>query len=135
MTDWEHIYANLREALRFFGEATGGGEVRQIDQAMMIYSGIEYGVFNICMLDVNALDAQRSLDACATYFDRQVRRWSVWVCESALSLRELTELRSGLARHQLGEISRAPGMVLTEFAPPRRELPTKMATRSGSMPP
>jgi ribosomal protein S18 acetylase RimI-like enzyme len=121
MTDWEHIHENLRQALRFFGEATGRGEVREIGQAVAIYSGIEYGVFNICMLD--AVDAPQSLDACADFFGPHVRRWSVWVCEDALTLHQLRMLRAGLDKHQLGEISRAPGMVLTEFAQPRRELP------------
>jgi len=124
MADWEYIYANLRQALRFFGEATGKGEVRELDQALAIYSGMEYGVFNISLLDANAEDVQRSLDACAEYFRPQARRWSVWVCEDAFNLNTLRTLRAGLAKHQLGEISRAPGMMLTEFAEPRRELPS-----------
>jgi ribosomal protein S18 acetylase RimI-like enzyme len=121
MTDWEHIFGNLRQALRFFGEATGKGEVREIGDAVAIYSGIEYGVFNICMLD--SADATGSLDACADFFGPHVRRWSVWVCEDALSYKQLLALRAGFAKHQLGEISRAPGMLVTEFAEPRRELP------------
>lgn len=121
MMDWEHIYGNLREALRFFGEATGKGEVREIGAALAIYAGIEYGVFNIALLD--AANATGSLDACADYFGPHVRRWSVWLCEDALNLHQLRMLRDGLAEHQMTEISRAPGMVATEFAPPRRELP------------
>ncbi len=121
--DWEHIYANLRQALQFFGEATGKGEVRELNQAVAINSGIEYGVFNISMVDADAADPCKSLDACAEYFGPHVRRWSVWVCEDALSSTQLRELRAVLGRHHLGEISRAPGMILTEFAPPRRELP------------
>ncbi len=58
-SDWEHIYANLREALRFFGEATGKGECRELDKALGIYAGIEYGVFNIAMLDADAPDARQ----------------------------------------------------------------------------
>jgi ribosomal protein S18 acetylase RimI-like enzyme len=123
MADWEYIYANLREALRFFGEATGKGECRELDHALGIYAGIEYGVFNIALLDVDSPDTQRSLDSCASYFDPHVRRWSVWVCEDALNLNGLRVLRDALARHRLEEISRAPGMVVTEFAEPRRELP------------
>jgi len=123
MTDWEHIYRNLRQALRFFGEATGKGEVRELEQAIAIYSGIEYGVFNIAMLNALTDDIEKSLNACAEYFRPQARRWSIWVCEDAFSLNSLGTLRNALARHQLGEISRAPGMLLTEFAPPRRELP------------
>ena len=124
MRDWEHVYRNLRQALRFFGEATGRGEVRELEQATAIYSGLEYGVFNISLLNALTDDIQRSLDSCAEYFSPHVRRWSIWICEDALSLTELQQLRAGLAKHQLGEISRAPGMLLTEFEPPRRELPS-----------
>jgi ribosomal protein S18 acetylase RimI-like enzyme len=130
MTDWEHIFGNLRQALRFFGEATGKGEVRDIGASVAIYSGIEYGVFNICMLD--SADAPASLDACADFFGPHVRRWSVWLCEDALSLGQLRVLRMGLEKHQLSEISRAPGMVLTEFAEPRRELPVIRPVRVDS---
>lgn len=125
MRDWEHIHGNLRQALRFFGEATGRGEVREIGGALTIYSGIEYGVFNIALLDSS--DAMGSLNACADFFGPHVRRWSVWLCEDALNLNQLRELRNGLSKHQLTEISRAPGMVLAEFAPPRRELPVIQA--------
>ncbi len=123
MQDWEHIYCNLREALRFFGEATGRGECRELDQAIGIYAGIEYGVFNIAMLDANPADIRHSVDSCADFFGPHVRRWSVWVCEDAFNLNRLHSLRDALARHRLEEISRAPGMVLSEFAEPRRELP------------
>ena len=121
--DWEHIYANLREALRFFGDATGKGECRQLDNAIGIYAGIEYGVFNIALLDVESTDSKRSLDACAEFFGPHVRRWSVWICENAFDLSALSTVRDALARHRLEEISRAPGMLLTTFAEPRRELP------------
>lgn len=130
MRDWEHIHENLREALRFFGEATGKGEVRAIDAALAIYCGIEYGVFNICLLD--PANAPASLDACADFFGPHVRRWSVWLCEDALNLNQLRDLRARMAAHQLTEISRAPGMVLTEFAAPRRELPVIQPVRVDS---
>ncbi len=123
MADWEYIYANLRQALRFFGEATGKGECHELDKALAIYAGIEYGVFNICLLDADTDDPQRSLDSCAAYFGPNVRRWSVWVCEDALDSNGLRGLRDRLARHRLEEISRAPGMIVTQFAEPRRELP------------
>jgi ribosomal protein S18 acetylase RimI-like enzyme len=132
MADWEYIYANLRVALRFFGEATGKGECRDLHQALAIYAGIEYGVFNIALLDTDAQDLQRSVDSCAEYFDPHVRRWSVWVCEDAMNLNSLRVLRHALAKHRLEEISRAPGMIVTEFTAPRRELPVIKAVRVDS---
>jgi ribosomal protein S18 acetylase RimI-like enzyme len=123
MQDWEHIYNNLREALRFFGDATGKGECRPLDNALAIYAGIEYGVFNIALLDSACPDTPRSIDACADYFGTHVRRWSVWICEDDFNLNGLRVVRDALAKHRLEEISRAPGMLATEFAEPRRELP------------
>lgn len=119
----EYVYANLVEAMGFFGHATSKGEVRKLDQAVAIFSGIEYGVFNICLLEAMPSDAQRSLESCAEYFKKHSRRWSIWICEEALSTSGLRDLHGALRRHHLREISRAPGMVATELAAPRRELP------------
>lgn len=123
MTAAEIIYGNLREAMRFFGEATGRGQVRELDQATAIYSGMDYGVFNIAMLDPQPADARRSLEACLEFFRRRSRRWSVWLCEDALAPEALRAVKVSLAEGGLREISRAPGMVATELAPTRRELP------------
>jgi len=121
--DYEHVYLNLIEAMRFFGHATARGEIRTLDQAVAIFSGIEYGVFNICLLDNMPRDAAHSLDACAQFFGKHARRWSIWVCEEAHTSAGLRELRAALARHELREISRAPGMIATVLSTPRRQLP------------
>lgn len=119
-----HVYSNLVEAMRFFGHATPKGEIKTLDQAVAIFSGIEYGVFNICLLDAMPDDAARSFDACVEYFKKHSRRWSIWICEEELSPSGLRDLHASLRRHSLREISRAPGMIATELAAPRRELPT-----------
>ncbi|MEO8097794.1 MAG: GNAT family N-acetyltransferase [Acidobacteriota bacterium] len=123
MPEFEYIYSNLRQAMRFFGEATGKGEVRQLEGALAIYSGMEYGVFNIAILDSHLPDPQKSLEACAKYFSAHARRWSVWLCEDSLSSAGLREARAALSRNGLREISTAPGMTAEILAPPRRELP------------
>jgi ribosomal protein S18 acetylase RimI-like enzyme len=125
---YEPVYDNLREAMLFFGQATGRGEIRAVPQGTAIYSGIEYGVFNICFLDPFPEDAARSLDACAMYFSRHSRRWSLWVCEEALTAEGLRTLRGSFDKHGLREISRAPGMTAVDLAPPRRELPAIVCT-------
>jgi ribosomal protein S18 acetylase RimI-like enzyme len=125
---YEPVYENLREALRFFGHATGKGEIRAVPDATAIYSGIEYGVFNICMLDAMPENAARSLEACASYFGRHSRRWSLWVCEEALSKEGLRDLQTVIEKYDLRQISKAPGFSTTEFTPPRRELPAIVCT-------
>jgi ribosomal protein S18 acetylase RimI-like enzyme len=118
------IHGNLREALRFFGEATGRGQVRQLEHATAIYSGLDYGVFNIALLEPSAVDAARSLAACAEFFEPRCRRWSVWLCEDSLAPEVLHAARTELAARGLREISSAPGMMAAQLAAPRRELPT-----------
>ena len=41
---------NLREAMRFFGMARSGGEVRRLSALTLISSGIDYSVFNAAVL-------------------------------------------------------------------------------------
>jgi hypothetical protein len=53
MPEFHSVEANLRAAMRFFGEATGSGEIQHIDGAVGIYSGLNYGVFNIALLERN----------------------------------------------------------------------------------
>jgi ribosomal protein S18 acetylase RimI-like enzyme len=123
VADYEYVYSNLIEAMRFFGHATPKSEIRELDQAVAIFSGIEYGVFNICLLDNMPRDAAGSLDECARYFGKHARRWSIWVCEDAHTPAGRRELRAALSRHELREISRAPGMIADQFTAPRRKLP------------
>jgi len=53
MQEFHAVEANLRTAMRFFGEATGTGEIQHLDGAVGIYSGLDYGVFNIALLERN----------------------------------------------------------------------------------
>jgi ribosomal protein S18 acetylase RimI-like enzyme len=129
---YEHVYTNLQEAMRFFGQATGRGEVRALEEATAIFSGLEYGVFNICVLDAMPKDVMASVKSCAKYFRTRSRRWSIWICEEAMSAESLRDLKRALAEHDLREISTAPGMVATTFAPPRRELPAIHAAQVDS---
>ena len=50
MNDFAVIDENLRTAMRFFGYATGTGEIAPLPGSIAMYSGLEYGVFNIAML-------------------------------------------------------------------------------------
>src|ERR1700733_10568380 len=88
MREFLTVEENLRRAMRFFGEATGTGEVCTLDRTVAMYSGLEYGVFNISLLTrpVGANDG--GLDAAladtAQYFKKHTKRWSFWLCEDLL---------------------------------------------------
>ena len=74
MTDFLIVDENLRTAMRFFGQATGSGEIFPLPGAVAIFSGLDYGVFNISMLDgrVTRLWAnrynQKAVDTVEVYF-------------------------------------------------------------------
>ena len=57
MSDFEIIDENLRTAMRFFGRATGSGDVVSLPGVEAIFSGLDYGVFNIAMLTPTPADA------------------------------------------------------------------------------
>src|SRR5260221_11462961 len=65
LSEFTIVEANLRAAMRFFGEATGTGEVRDLGGAVGIYSGLDYGGFHIAMLcgpvQVPAREPERQL--------------------------------------------------------------------------
>ena len=50
MREYQIVEANLRAAMRFFGQATGSGDVSPLAGVDAIYSGLDYGVFNIAVL-------------------------------------------------------------------------------------
>jgi hypothetical protein len=87
MRDFRAIDDNLRIAMRFFGEATGSGEIRVVEGAQMVYSGLDYGVFNIGFLDGVAATEQSLgsvLATCGRFYKERCARWSFWLCESLL---------------------------------------------------
>ena len=117
---------NLRLAMRFFGHATGTGEISPLPGGLAIWSGIDYGVFNIAMLD-SPPPAHRGLaehlaDA-AHFFKPRTARWSFWLCEDHLDAHELRRARGTLADFGLRPISHPPGMVAPSLAPVRGLLP------------
>ena len=74
--DFELVYGNLREAMKFFGQTNEHGDVRQLRHGLAISAGIEYGVFNICMLDNGGAEPVEGLKEFAHYFQPRARRWS-----------------------------------------------------------
>lgn len=117
---------NLRVAMRFFGEASGTGEVRASGGAQMVYSGLDYGVFNIALLE-QPLASERDLAAvlatCGRFYRERNVRWSFWMCEDLLDSSARRHSREVFAEAGLRIISHAPGMVALGVNPPSRALP------------
>jgi ribosomal protein S18 acetylase RimI-like enzyme len=117
---------NLRLAMRFFGQATGKGEVAALAGGIAVWSGLDYGVFNIAMMDGPPPPerglADRVAEA-ARYFKPRTPRWSFWLCEDHLDVHDLRRSRATLADFGLRPISHPPGMVAWSLTPERRPLP------------
>ena len=113
--------------MRFFGGATGTGEIHPLDGALAVYSGLDYGVFNIALLEGNppqGIDGfTERLARCARYFAPRTMRWSFWLCEDSLDAPTRRKARALLMDRDLRPISQAPGMLAEALAPPVRALP------------
>jgi ribosomal protein S18 acetylase RimI-like enzyme len=127
MTDFLVIEENLRTAMRFFGEATGSGDISPLPGAVAIFSGLDYGVFNIAMLDGRVTHTNTNLETrlseIARYFKKRTLRWSFWLCEDLLDTGLLRRARQTLVDFGLRSISRPPGMIARALAPPLKPLP------------
>ncbi len=127
MQEFLIIDDNLRTAMRFFGNATGTGEIASLPGALAIYSGLDYGVFNIAMLDGPVIGSNESfgtrLAALAQYFKRRTSRWSLWLCEDLIDPSERRRARQTIAETGLRAISHPPGMTARQLLPPTGQLP------------
>ncbi|HTS76182.1 MAG TPA: GNAT family N-acetyltransferase [Bryobacteraceae bacterium] len=125
MSDFLIIDENLRAAMRFFGDATGSGEIHELDGAVAMFSGLDYGVFNIALLTRPAAGAELEdrLRAMARFFRERTLRWSVWLCEDMLDLATRRREREIFSNFGLRTISNPPGMIADALLPPVRPLP------------
>ncbi|HTB10712.1 MAG TPA: GNAT family N-acetyltransferase [Bryobacteraceae bacterium] len=127
MREFLTVEENLRSAMRFFGEATGTGEVRALDRTVAMYSGLEYGVFNISLLTrpatMNDGGLGAALNETALYFKKRTKRWSFWLCEDLLDPATRRKTRQICNDFGLRPISYPPGMMAPKLLPPSRPLP------------
>ncbi len=127
MPDYLIIEENLRCAMRFFGEATGNGDVSTVDGAVAMFSGFDYGVFNIALLTRpvtgNGGDLDSRLERIAGYFKKRSPRWSVWLCEDLLDPAARRRERQVFLNFGLRPISHPPGMLAPALLPSARPLP------------
>jgi len=112
--------------MRFFGKATGNGDVRALDRSEVVYSGLDYGVFNIAFLTKTVGSAQEFaaiLNQCGTYYSERKVRWSFWLCEDLVEPAVRRRCRDSFTSMGMRQISQAPGMVASLLPPPPRALP------------
>jgi len=128
MSDFQTIHENLRAAMQFFGYATGTGETASLPGGIAMYSGLDYGVFNIAMMDGRVshagLTLEQRLVEFVHYFKHKTPRWSLWVCEDLLDHPTRRRARQVLGDFGLRAISHPPGMIASGLLPPTYSLPS-----------
>ena len=120
------IERNLRATMRFFGYASGAGEVTERDGLLLIDSGVNYSVFNIAMLTVEPSDAQSlaaQLRTAGRFFEERKTRWSIWLCEELLPEGVRKRAPTVMANERLRRLTEAPGMIADKLLAPSRTLP------------
>jgi len=139
MDDFLAIDENLRTAMQFFGTASGSGAVETLDGSVGIFSGLEYGVFNIGLFSrrVAMGELEPRLAELARFFKPRTLRWSLWVCENMLEPALRKKERQLFANCGMRPISQPPGMLASSLLAPVYALPdidvrpvTDAATRS-----
>src|ERR1700733_12464526 len=127
MGDFETINENLRAAMRFFGYATGTGETASVPGGIAMYSGLDYGVFNIAMMDGRVshagLTLEQRLVEFAHYFKPKTPRCTLWVCEDLPDKPPPRRARQVLGDFGLRSISHPPGMIAPALLPATASLP------------
>ncbi|MBV8841446.1 MAG: GNAT family N-acetyltransferase [Bryobacterales bacterium] len=121
------VDGNLRVAMRFFGQATGSGDIRRLDRAEAVYSGLDYGVFNIAFLTQPLgapQDLAQVLQQCGRYYSQYRVRWSFWLCDDLLDPVLRRRSRDLFTAAGMRQISQAPGMVTSSLSVPWRVLPS-----------
>jgi ribosomal protein S18 acetylase RimI-like enzyme len=125
VSDYLIVEENLRAAMRFFGEASGSGEVRALNGSVAMFSGLDYGVFNIALLTAPAANGQLDtrLRDISRFFRDRTLRWSFWLCEDLLDREARNAARQTFADFGMRSISHPPGMLARALAAPAHVLP------------
>jgi ribosomal protein S18 acetylase RimI-like enzyme len=123
--DFLTIDENLRSAMQFFGRASGAGTIEEVDGGIAIYSGLDYGVFNIALVNRPVADGEleKRLSAFGRFFRQRTLRWSVWLCEDMLDSAVRRRERQIFATYGMRPISHPPGMLAPSLKPPEHVLP------------
>jgi GNAT superfamily N-acetyltransferase len=92
-----------------------------------MFSGLDYGVFNIALLTSrmtgNDGTLEETLAEIARYFKERTLRWSVWLCEDLLDPKIRRRERQVFFDFGLRPISHPPGMFAATLPPPASRLP------------
>jgi ribosomal protein S18 acetylase RimI-like enzyme len=126
-TELAAVDTNLRQAMRFFGQATGRGGIYEHAGITIVDSGIDYAVFNISLFSgpqiASRLDFEERIKWSEEHFQQRQVRWSHWVCLDLLPRPLRDKADDAFRTRGLRRLTEAPGMFAKELLPPSRALP------------
>jgi GNAT superfamily N-acetyltransferase len=120
------VERNLRAAMKFFGRASGAGDITERDGMLLIDSGVGYSVFNIAMLTAPVRSAEflaARIRSAAEHYASRGARWSMWLCEEMLDAPVRPRIPALFGAEGLRRLTDAPGMIAARLRPPVRPLP------------
>jgi ribosomal protein S18 acetylase RimI-like enzyme len=132
VSDYSIVERNLRAAMKFFGRASGTGDIKERDGVLLIDSGVGYSVFNIAMLTAPVSSAEMlaaRIRTAAEHYNQRGTRWSMWLCEEMLDARVRPRVSTLFAGEGLRRLTDAPGMIAARLRPPERSLPAVESRR------
>lgn len=112
--------------MRFFGQASGRGDIQERDGVLLIDSGVDYAVFNMVLLThpvETRAEFEQRITSAAEYFRRRGARWSFWLCEDLLAGPVRRKFGEIFESRRLRRLTEAPGMIADRIAAPTRRLP------------
>ncbi|HLJ16171.1 MAG TPA: GNAT family N-acetyltransferase [Bryobacteraceae bacterium] len=125
--DYLIVEENLRTAMRFFGQAREQGALQEAPGVSLIFSGIDYSVFNSALLSTpvhaDVTDLKNRIATAASHFGPRGFRWSFWLCEDMLDRSIRRQARNTFAAGRLWPFTDPPGMLAERLAPVSRPLP------------
>ena len=125
--DFQFVEENLRIAMRFFGQARHDGDLREAPGVSLVFSGLDYSVFNSALLSspVSAQEGDLAdrISTAAAHFALRRTRWSFWMCEDMLDRAVRRQSRKLFAARGLRAYTEPPGMLADWLNPPSRPLP------------
>lgn len=118
---------NLLRALRFFGQARIGSEIRDLPGVSLIFCGLNYAAFNAALhakpIESDSRELARLVEISAAQFDQRNVRWTYWLCDDFLGKPVRREAGRIFHQHGLRPLTEAPGMYAEILEPPHRRLP------------
>lgn len=125
--DYMVVEENLRSAMRFFGQADERGLLSEAPGLSLIFSGIDYSVFNSALLSTPVAtdpeDLENRIATARSHFGPRGLRWSFWVCEDLVDRSIRRQARRAFAAERLRPFTDPPGMLAESLARPSRALP------------